>query len=191
MLLFTLLILFRALAGWQNGLGYAKKLKLSYFFYALQAVLLLGASLWIMKIHGPGWQSVVGCLLLIVSFAAAIAVDLVFKKEFTGTWADIHFWEMFKTGGVTLAALFINSDLIPIALSVYPGLILHKAGVNLPLGLSFFYHGTDDATGATFSIPLLGWKIKRMGTRGRIIIAVASVAGMVAAHYFNLHVRLW
>lgn len=191
MILFSLLVLFRALAGWQNGLGYAKKIKASFFLYVLLAVLCAGGVAWLLLAQKPTWISYVACVLMALSFVSALAIHRIFIGEFKGNYADIHFWEMFKTGGVTLAAVAINSDLIPIALSVYPGLILHKAGVNLPLGLGFFYHGTDDETGATFSIPLLGWKVKRMSTRTRIIIAVASVAGMVAAHYFNLHLRLW
>lgn len=191
MLLFSLLILFRALAGWQNGLGYAGKIKASFFLYVLLAVLCAGGAAWLGVVQKASWISFVACLLFALSFISALAIHRIFIGEFKGNYADIHFWEIFKTGGVTLAALAINSDLIPIALSVYPGLLLHKAGVNLPLGLGFFYHGTDDATGATFSIPLLGWKVKRLSKRGRIIIAAASVAGMVAAHFLNIHLRLW
>jgi hypothetical protein len=92
---------------------------------------------------------------------------------------DIHLWENFVTGGFMLFLALTGHNLLMLAFSVYPALILHKGLINLGSGLSFFDETTDDSTGKTYGIPLLGIKVKRSSTKMRLILAGLSILGAI------------
>jgi hypothetical protein len=73
---------------------------------------------------------------------------------------------------------------------VYPALILHKGLINKGSGLSFFATATDDSTGKTYGIPLLGLKIKRSGNKFRLTLAAISLIAAALIFIFGWKLSL-
>lgn len=96
-------------------------------------------------------------------------------KGWIAKYEDIHFWEDLVTGGFILYLTLTGHNIIMLICSVYPSLIIHKGLINLGNGLPFFSNVSDDATGKTYSIPLLGIKINRSSTKFRVIAAGISI----------------
>lgn len=182
MIEFLYLFLFRALSGAQNGAGYAKQQTLRVIITFTMCTVLIGTVFTILyQPRETPWE-VFAVLLILISTLGAVGVEDSFNPSYQYLPKDIHFWEMLATGGITLAWVLLGGNLIGIAASVYPGLILHKGFVNLGSGKGWWYAGTDDRTGKTFSIPLLGIKVPRLNTRGRVHIAVISILAMIVNH---------
>jgi hypothetical protein len=97
--------------------------------------------------------------------------DLTFMKKYS----DIHLWEELVTGGFVLYMTLLHYNIFLLMCSVYPALLLHKGFINIGNNLPFFSSKTDDPTGKTFGIPLLGLKIRRSGTTLRIFLAIVSL----------------
>jgi hypothetical protein len=110
----------------------------------------------------------------------------LFKK-----FQDIHLWENFVTGGIVLYLALANFNILLIICSVYPALILHKGLINIGSKLPFFATATDDETGKTYGIPLLGIKIKRSGNKVRLTLAAISLiaAALIFIFGWNLSIR--
>ncbi|WP_143473331.1 hypothetical protein [Flavilitoribacter nigricans] len=179
MIEFLYLFLFRALSGAQNGFGYAKKSVYRVITSGLMVAVLAGSLFcWLQSAPESYWKAGT-VILVIISIVGTIGVEDSFNPNYQILPKDIHLWEMLATGGITLAWMALGGNLISIAASIYPGLILHKGFINLGSGQKWWYAGTDDRTGKTFSIPLLNIKVPRLGTMGRISIAVASVMAMI------------
>lgn len=190
MIEFLYLFLFRALSGAQNGLGYADQRIPRTITSFLMCAILIG-TLMILLLRAPEsiWK-VVAVLLVIASILGVLGVEDSYNEKTNLFKSDVHFWELLATGGITLAWMALGGNLIGIVASVYPGLILHKGFINLGSGQKWWYHGTDDKTGQTFSIPLLGWKIPRQSTRTRISLAVISVMIIIINTGLQWHVSL-
>lgn len=92
-------------------------------------------------------------------------------------YADIHLWEDLLTGGYGVYLVLSGFNILMIACAMYPALILHKGLINIGSNQSFFASATDDATGKTYGIPLLGIKIKRSSTTFRVVLALLSLVG--------------
>lgn len=167
-LYYLLSILFRATSGFKNGAYYGKKEVLMTFL----TLLLLGITLTTGILVG-GW--IQWLYFLPVVPIVWIYAAFLFKKS---KW--IHAAETFITGLYTLALAFV--DLPAAILSVYPGLVLHKIGVNTIAGLPVFYEGTDDPTGKTYNIFLFGkeFHIPRLNFQIRAVLAILSVFGWMA-----------
>lgn len=195
---FWYLFLFRFGSGIQNGLGYGKYSRIRTFC----SVLLMGVLLWadfiFIESLGYGWQCPVTLILTGISQAGVWGVEDSFDKNYDLFPSDIHLWEMLATGGILLAWFIAGGNLYLIGASIYPSLLLHKAAINIiprikELGWtsafnSFFDHRTDDATGKTFTIPLLNLSIPRLSLRARIILAILSVVGAIVIHFTH---RRW
>ena len=165
--------LHRSASGAKNGFAYANNFGMSWI--AVLNMALLAFLLYIAA--PPAGQSLFTAIAAAGSVLSSVAVVLSYPRYqvLPGKWNDIHFWELWATGCFTIAALLAESNIFLVLCSVYPGLILHKGFVNLGGNHPFFYAGTDDPTGATFSIPLLGWKVRRLGTIGRVVVAIFSL----------------
>lgn len=113
-------------------------------------------------------------------------------KGWLNKYKDIHLWENLVTGGYMLFLSLTGFNIILLMCSVYPALIIHKGLINLGSKLPFFAEATDDATGKTYGIPLLGIKIKRSGTKFRLIAAGLSIliAVLVLLLNINIHFNL-
>ena len=188
MIPFTFLTIFRALSGLQNGLGYGRH-RLARAIVSI--IMLLDIAALAIYLHLIGilpWQHwlALGCLL--ISAVGSFGVEDNFNKRLDLFKRDIHFWELLATGGVTLASILMGLDLIGIACSVYPGLVLHKGFVNVCSGLGWWYHGTDDATGKTFNVPLLGIRVPRLSLKGRIALALLSLLTIITTS--SLHFKI-
>lgn len=105
-------------------------------------------------------------------------------------YKDIHFWENLVTGGYVLFLTLTGYNILLLICSVYPALIIHKGLINLGSKLSFFAEATDDATGKTYGIPLLGIKIPRSSTKIRLLIAGLSIIATVSILYFNWNLAI-
>lgn len=187
---FVFLLLHRALAGAHNGFGYEKRWRSMYFIeFTLIGMCLAGFHYW-PGMGSPRWLIAAAGILVGLGVLATLAVGDSFDPRYNIVPADVHLYELGKTGFVLLAWVLGNGDLIGICAAVYPGLILHKGFVNWGTDQNFFYYGTDDPTGATFSIPLLGWKIPRLPQWMRYVLAVLSVFGYVVASSWGWEVRL-
>lgn len=173
MIEFTYLFLFRCLSGAQNGFGYANNQPGLHITTGLMvaAIGLLFAILFPVT----GWLGWAAIGWLIVSLVGTVGVWDSFIDQVNFLTKDIHFWELWTTAGVLLAWISAGGNLIYIAASVYPSLIIHKGFINMGNNLSFFDERTDDRTGKTFSVPILGIKIPRLGIKARIAIAVVSI----------------
>lgn len=99
--------------------------------------------------------------------------------NFLVKYKDIHLWENFVTGGFVIWMSLSGYNILLICCSVYPALILHKGLINMGSGLKFLDHATDDPTGKTYGIPLLGIKVPRMNTKMRLIFACLSIVAAV------------
>lgn len=179
MIEFTYLVLFRALSGGQNGFGYAKRNTYRAVTSFLMSAILAGTLFLILYRVPESYWKVAAVFLSLASIAGTLGVEDSFNEKTNLFKTDVHFWEMLVTGGITLAWAVLGGNLISIAASVYPGLILHKGFINIGSGKKWWYAGTDDATGKTFTIPLLNLSIPRLSTRARISIAVISAMVMI------------
>jgi hypothetical protein len=105
-------------------------------------------------------------------------------------YKDIHLWESLVTGGYVMYLMLIGHNILLLMCSVYPALILHKGFINLGCKLTFFAEATDDPTGKTYGIPLLGIKVKRSSTKFRLIAAGVSllIALIVLVLHFDISV---
>lgn len=162
---FLLKIFHSAVSGFQNGFGYSK----SWGLFSLFSIAELITPYLTWK-KMKTWQKVmcivssIGTLMTVASFIFPPA------KLF-----DIHLWETVATSFYSLSQVSTWKEAAIIALATIPGLVLHKIGVNLGGGNKFNYNGTDDATGKTFAIPMLGLKVPRLNFDTRVIIAVVSI----------------
>ena len=111
---------------------------------------------------------------LLVGLIGTIWVEDSFSNWLNIFPKDIHLGELLATTGVLLAWVSIGGNLIYILASVYPSLLIHKGLINLGSGLRFWDHRTDDRSGKTFKIPLLGIKVPRLPLNARISLAVIS-----------------
>lgn len=184
---FLFLFIYRAVSGAQNGLGYARHKMLGA---ATLAMILLNHGFLvyiILHIHPPVGLIIASAALVVASMASAVMVDLSFKH--TGRIFDIHFWESVTTGAVTLAAVIGGGNVLLIAASVYPALILHKGFINLGGGLKWWDQRTDDETGKTFRIPLFNISIPRSGNVVRITLSILSIIllGLCIAYGWSFH----
>lgn len=195
---FIYLFLFRVISGIQNGLGYAVRRRegravLRVLRFTLM-LLLIGMAI-LPPIQQIGRQStdiiVFAFIGSWISIAGAFGVEDSFNLSFDWLPTDVHLWEMLCTTGIALSLLVLGYDVVMILTSVYPALLLHKGAVNLGSGQRFWYHGTDDATGRYFTIPLLGWRIPRASLRTRQIIAGASLLVAVAYWWTGRHLDLY
>lgn len=124
----------------------------------------------------------------LVLFMKAISFDMDTFKSLN-KYKDIHLWENLVTGGYVVYLSLIGYNIILIMCATYPALILHKGLINLGSKLPFFAEATDDATGKTYGIPLLGIKIKRSSTKFRLILAGISLVVAVLAYVFNISIH--
>lgn len=167
-LLFT--ACFRIISGAQNGAFYARRHGLGAFISVVMLFIAL-ASMAAMPPWLP-WGLAVG---------AAISTAGIYLSFGRPQWryADVHLWELFATGAYTLAWCASGANILLIAAGVYPSLLLHKGLINWGGGHPFLYHGTNDATGATYALPLLGWHVPRTSLRARLVLAALSVVAAI------------
>lgn len=185
---FAFLFIFRSLSGAKNGSGYGKDVdsvaSIGLVMLALCALLILYFNVFL---DITLFQRITSGLAVLGS---ALGVWLTWRGLDGSMKVDVHFWELWATGGVTVAWALAGGNLLTIAASVYPGLVMHKGFVNILQGHPWWDKATDDPTGATFSIPLLGWKVPRLGTVGRVILAIASLAGLIGVEILGWSINL-
>lgn len=162
MIAFWFLFAFRSLAGVQNGQGYGKNNGFRVataivltMLYVPVTVLLVQKNINTIWFFNHNIRMYLGLIAILLGILGVWGVDNSFSKRYKWLPQDIHFWEEFKTGGITFAFFLGGWDFWLIISHVYPALILHKGFVNLGGGHRFFYYGTNDATGKTFNIPFL------------------------------------
>lgn len=191
MLEFSYLVLFRWLSGLQNALGYAGRQRGRMIVSFAMAIMLIGGMTlcFLMRPYWPA-NAIIG-MLATTSIIGTAGVEDAFNTDIRIFPRDIHLFELLATGGITLAWAVAGGNLITIAAATYPGLIVHKGLINLGAGLPFWHHGTDDATGRTFSIPLLGLSVPRLPQSGRILLAIASVVATVVAASWGKAVTIY
>ena len=163
--LFIWAIIIRGLSGFDNASFYSDKRVLATFFSILH-VLLIGY--WSFN-HPVQW----------VHFAGMITCGSVVWCWFTfvekkGDW--IHLTESMITASFTLIAILADGNLVDLTLALYPAMVIFNAPINfIDTGeLVQKVDRTDDPTGKTFGIPILGIKIPR-----------------IANGYFKLHLAYW
>ena len=182
MIEFMYLFLFRCLSGAQNGFGYAKndtaRTICTIVMMAAIALLLF----WVFPLSS--WIKWAALIWLLVGLGGTVWVEDSFNENINILPKEIHLAEILATSGVLFAWVALNGNLIYILASVYPSLLIHKGLINLGSGLNFWDHRTDDETGDTFGIPLLGWKIPRLSLKTRILIAVLSLLVVVVNSIF-------
>jgi len=164
---FIIAFIHRGLSGLQNGFGYAKHT--AWLWAAM-----LSLMLYPMVSYKEHWlfYLFIGCNMVnVLMKTVSFTDDLPSLKKFK----DIHLWENFVTGGFFLWLSISGHNILTLCCSVYPAMILHKGFINLGSKLDFFAEATDDATGKTYGIPILGIKIPRSGTKMRLILAGLSL----------------
>ncbi len=162
----------RILSGCQNAFGYSSN-KLLMFIVSLCLILYPFLTFQ----HTLLFYSYLTINLLVVS-----AKYLSFNRKL-GKFGDIHFWENLTTGGYFLFMILSNHNIVLLILSVYPALILHKGFINLGSNQHFLYEGTDDVSGKTYNLPLLGIKINRSSLKFRLLAAsISIVLAIICVH---------
>lgn len=190
MIEFTFLFLFRVLSGIQNAFGYAGRARHRF----IVTIILIGAALaacWWIAI-----QPVNTLLRTVAIMAAALAavgaygVEDSFDDSIALFPTDIHLFETIATGAITVAIALAGGNIIMVACSIYPALLLHKGAINLGGGLPFWDPRTDDPTGKTFHIPLLNIRVPRSTNAVRITIAALSLALVALSTYFGWRIGI-
>lgn len=177
MIEFIYLFLFRVLSGGQNAFGYTEK-KAGLAISSGVMLLFIGGLFALLPL-AFGWLKIAAIGWLVVSFVGTIGVWDNFSGIVKLFPKDVHLWELLATSGVLLSWVAIGGNLIYIFASIYPSLLIHKGLINIGSGLKFWDTRTDDRTGKTYNIPLLGIKVPRMGIRTRISIAVLSALAVI------------
>lgn len=179
---FFLLFITRILSGAQNGFGYAKK-PVGRILSGIGLLILCFAPLLLST-------SVGAIIMCIVSAVALFGIEDSFNHKINVLPGDIHFWEYIFMGLVFTAWAVAGGNLIAMACSVYPALIIHKGIINLSVNLPFLATKTDDPTGHTFSVPLLGVVVVRSGNQWRLFWAGMSLVVLVAMFIFGWKVTV-
>ena len=182
-MVFIYLFLFRVLSGLQNGLGYAQNR------YRLVVSILLIVCSFIPLLFTTKLYGLVG-LGILISVAGGVGVENSFSEKISWIPKGIHFWETLATAGVLLACVFASQNILLIACSVYPALIIHKGFINYFSGLAFFEVRTDDPTGKTFSIPLIGKVVTRGGNIWRLLLVFFSLILAVFTFVYGWNVQV-
>jgi len=185
-MLLSFLIAFvqRVMSGAVNGFGYAKNF---FWLHVVSAAMIVLPFLmdtphnWFFYVIIPAY--IISVAMKVVSFDDQI-------KGWIGKFKDIHLWESIVTGLFTLFLALTGHNLLMLVFSVYPALIVHKGLINIGSKLSFFAEATDDPTGKTYGIPLLKIKIKRSGTKFRLILAGLSIVGAVLVYLLGININL-
>lgn len=182
MLEFLFAFAYRVISGAQIKYGYQKSAE--GMAATTCAMLFMGGLVLVTTLVNSELSIYIRCAAALFAFAAmvsAIAVrdsfdpgDRLFPK-------DVHLYETITTGALVVAMCLAGHNIIMVAASVYPALILHKALINSAFGKPWTYHGTDDKTGKTFGIPLLGIKIPRNSLGLRVALALGSIALAIVA----------
>lgn len=132
-------------------------------------------------------------LFMIVNVITIAMKAFSFDNTTTGffkEYRDIHLWEDLVTGGFMVYMSLTGFNILLLICSVYPSLIIHKGLINLGNNLSFFAKATDDPTGKTYSIPLLGIKVPRSTTKMRLIFAGLSLIALVIILAMNYNLSI-
>ena len=122
---------------------------------------------------------------ILVVYMKTTSFKLIPKLTVFQKYQDIHLWENFVTGGIVVYMILAGFNILLIMCSVYPALIIHKGLINIGSKLSFFATTTDDASGKTYGIPVLGIKIKRSGNKVRLTLAAISLIAAVLIFIFG------
>jgi len=174
----------RALSGAQNMYGYSKKKGL---FLLFTLIMLLFPFI----NYRPDLLFFIFVIINVFDvYMKAASFNLLPYMTFLKKYRDIHFWEDIVTGGYFIFLILAHFNILYLICSVYPALILHKGLINKGSGLSFFASATDDATGKTYGIPLLGIKIKRSSTKLRLIFAAISLIAAALIFIFGWNLSL-
>jgi hypothetical protein len=188
---FIIAFLYRVISGAQNGAGYAQQATLR----TILGGIMVGINIYLIATgfgrEVPLWMIILHLVVSTIAIFGVIGVEDSFEEKWNFLTSDIHLYEVVATGCTMISLALLNYDLVLIACSVYPALILHKGFVNLGAGLSFFDKRTDDPTGKTFNIPLLNIKVPRASTRFRIIAAMVSIFVAVGFYIFGWSVQLY
>lgn len=173
----------RVLSGTQNMYGYSKK---KGMFLFLSIVMLFFPLI----TYQP---TIIFLIFFIINafdvYMKAASFNLLPYMGFLKKYRDIHFWENLVTGGYSVFLVLAHFNILYMLCSVYPALIIHKGLINKGSGLPFFATATDDGTGKTYGIPLLGIKIKRSGNVLRLTFAAISLIAVAVIFIlgWNLH----
>lgn len=189
---FLLLFILRVASGVQNGLGYARLHRARTASSLLLGVSIILSSLWFMHTyHVPALQRYIAYLFMVLAAAGAVGVEDSFNEHLHIFPKDIHLYETIFGYALPLMFIVAGADLIQVACSTYPALIIHKAAINLGSGQRWDYHGTDSHTGTTFYIPLLGIHIPRLSTKLRIALAITSIVIVLLAALLRIKFTAW
>jgi hypothetical protein len=179
MITFILHFLFRSLSGFHNGSWYGRRDVPAWIFGMAQNSV-LGLSFGLLVGNEAGWLLYVSILLCVVALAGIIILHLLMM---VGAYRHVHLLETVITGSFTVL-LLLNGNLAGVLLSLYPGLVLHKIGVNVMAGNKWNYWGTDDPDGKYFSIGRL--KIPRTPQWVRYAMAGVSLISLIWIQKINL-----
>lgn len=168
---FLLAFFQRVSSGFQSMFGYAHK-KMGFI---LASLLMIVYPILFAKM---GWIFYVYVLLnMFIVYMKFCSFKLFPKLSILKRYEDIHLWEDALTGLYVIYLTVSGFNILMVILAVYPALILHKGLINIGNKLPFFSSRTDDLSGKTYGIPLLGIKIKRSSTSFRIACAILSFIG--------------
>jgi len=184
---FLFLFFYRSVSGVQNAFGYAK----SHAMRAITGVVLAFLAFMPLGYLSPAaWRPgvITACILAV---AGAAGVEFSFNRQLKFLPRDIHLYETVTTGMATIAWLLAGGNLVLIAASVYPAMILHKMAINLGAGLPLLSDKTDDPAGRYFTIPILRIRIPRLGFAVRIPLAVVSLGLAWAAWRYGWQVTVF
>jgi hypothetical protein len=105
-----------------------------------------------------------------------MAIVLPFVGVVNRYTKDVHLWTLLEQSAfAALLAISGPYGLAVAILAVYPAAVLQKGTINLVSSLPWNYHGTDDATGATYGLPSLGMSLPRRSARMRLLLAAISI----------------
>lgn len=177
--LFFVFILHRFLSGVRNGMLYNPKewQPMAPFLVSGWMVIIALCVLHIaVREHWSLLPAQVSSMLNIMAFFLTILCAIMTLQWARIANVDLHLWTQLEQMALSVPLILFGwQGLVVLACAVYPSVFFQKAAINRLTEESIWYNATDDATGATYSIPSLGLNIPRTQQRFRAWMAAASL----------------
>jgi len=176
-------VILRFLSGCTNASFYHRSKLLGFI-----ATIILIIALGVLTYFAPSFlaQTAFG-----LSSLCAIGKYRAFNNIKTFGFGDIHLWETLTTLFIPIGLCF-SGELSMIALSLYPGLFLHKAIINIGSDLRILDDRTNDVTGKTFDLNFPKWfpvqtiNVPRTTQKLRLAVSILCILLAIGLSFFHL-----
>ncbi len=145
---------------------------------------------WAIIVRLNASEATTAILFLLCAAASVMAISRV-RGWHIFPASDLHTWTFLEQ--VFLSALFLSfgwEAMLGACCAVYPAVVAQKASINYFVGLEWNDERTDDPTGATYSLPILGLKIAVPRLSHRIRLSLSLLSIMVLFFFIRFDIAL-